>query len=201
MNSQSQYIRELGQEEIKSNKFKCKSKATDEFDSQRVIHDNKPRKSLLWQWFGYQRQLLYNFVNYKHWISSKLLVCERSYTFFVLNSTQCFIQYPESSKWVLQNLAALFFQTTSRCQNITWNTLSCVWYWYFCWDDIGWNLCFIFDIITCIVSNLEGLSPECKLKAIYWKVRCAVLSPLTIGYTPEQHRFISALKSSKKKTS
>ena len=47
MNSQSQYIRELGQEEIKSNKFKCKSKATDELDSQKVIHDNKPRKSLL----------------------------------------------------------------------------------------------------------------------------------------------------------
>ena len=63
MNSHFQYIRELGQEEIKSNKFKCKSKATNELDSQKVIHDNKPRKSLLWQWFGYQRQLLYDFVN------------------------------------------------------------------------------------------------------------------------------------------
>ena len=63
MNSQFQYIRELGQEVIKSNKLKCKSKATDKFDSQKVIHEHKPRESLLWQWFGYQRQLLYDFVN------------------------------------------------------------------------------------------------------------------------------------------
>ena len=63
MNSQTQCIRELGQEEIKSNKFKCKSRVTNELDSQKVIHDNKPRKSLLWHWFGYQRQLLYDFVN------------------------------------------------------------------------------------------------------------------------------------------
>ena len=45
MNSQSQYIRELGQEIIKSNKLKCKSKATDQFDSQKVIHEDKPRNS------------------------------------------------------------------------------------------------------------------------------------------------------------
>ena len=99
MNSQSQYIRELGQEIIKSNKLKCKSKATDQFDSQKVIHEDKPRNSEATPiWFH----------ELKRWIASKLFVCERSYTFFVLNSSQCFIQYPDSSKKVLQNLAALF---------------------------------------------------------------------------------------------
>ena len=52
MNSQSQYIRELGQEEIKSNKFKCKSKATDEFDSQKVIHEGKEITTLTVVWIS-----------------------------------------------------------------------------------------------------------------------------------------------------
>jgi len=107
MNSQFQYIRELGQEKIKSNKFKCKSKATNELDSQKVIHEGKKITTLTVVWISEATPIW--FCELKRWISSKLLVCERSYTFFVLNSTRCFIQYPESLKWVLQNLAALFF--------------------------------------------------------------------------------------------
>ena len=52
MNSQSQYIQELGQEAIKSNKFKCKSKATDEFDSQKVIHEEKEITTLTVVWIS-----------------------------------------------------------------------------------------------------------------------------------------------------
>ena len=52
MNSQSQYIRELGQEEIKSNKFKCKSKATNELDSQKVIHKGKEITTLTVVWIS-----------------------------------------------------------------------------------------------------------------------------------------------------
>ena len=52
MNSQSQYIQELGQEAIKSNKFKCKSKATDEFDSQKVIHEGKEITTLAVVWIS-----------------------------------------------------------------------------------------------------------------------------------------------------
>ena len=183
MNSQSQYIRELGQEEIKSNKFKCKSKATDELDSQKVIHDNnKPRKSLLWQWFGYQWQLPYDFVN----LSVKFLQNFSSVRQAIHFCIKFHSVFHPISRILKVGLAKPFFQTTSQCLNITWNTLSWVWYWYFWWDDIGWNLCFVLDIITSIVSN---------------QVRCALLSPLTIGYTPEQHRFISALKSSDNKTS
>ena len=164
MNSQSQYKQELGQEEIKSNKFKCKSKATNELDSQKVIHDNKPRKSLLWQWFGYQRQLPYDFVNLSvEFLQNFSFVREAIHFCIKLHSV-----FHPISRILKVGLAKTFFQTTSQCLNITWNTLSWVWYWYFRWDDIGWNLCFVLDIITSIVSNLEGLSPECKLKAIFW---------------------------------
>ena len=183
MNSQSQYIQELEQEVIKSNKFNCKSKTTNEFDSRTVIHDNKPRKSLLWQCLpGYQRQLLYDFMNLSVEFLQNFSSVRQAIHFCIkLHSV-----FHPISRILKVGLAKTFFQTTSQCLNITWNTLSWVWYWYFWWDDIGWNLCFVLDIITSIVSN---------------RVRCAFLSPLTICYTPEQHRFISALKSSKKKTS
>ena len=52
MNSQSQCIRELGQEEIKSNKFKCKSKATNKLDSQKVIHEGKEITTLTVVWIS-----------------------------------------------------------------------------------------------------------------------------------------------------
>ena len=119
MHSQSQYIRELGQEEIKSNKFKCKSKTTNELDSQKVLHDNKPRKSLLWQWFGYQRQLLYDFVN----LSVEFL----QNVFFVTEAIHFCIKFHAVfhpiSRILKVGLAKPFFQTTSQCLNITRNTL------------------------------------------------------------------------------
>ena len=61
MNSQLQYIRELGQEEIKSNKFKCKSKATNELDSQKVIHEGKEITTLKVVWIS--EATPYDFVN------------------------------------------------------------------------------------------------------------------------------------------
>ena len=113
MNSQSQYIRELGQEEIKSNKFKCKSKATNELDSQKVIHDNKPRKSLLWHCFGYQRQLLYDFVN--------LIVEFLQIVLFVREAIHFSIKFHAVfhpiSRILKVGLAKPFFQTTSQCLN------------------------------------------------------------------------------------
>ena len=167
MNSQCQYIQELGQEVIKSSKFKCKSKATNELDSQKVIHDNKPRKSLPWEWFGYQTQLLHDFVNLSVEFLQNFLFVREAIHFCIKLFHSVFHPISRILSGSCKTWLRLFFQTTSWCLNITWNTLSCVWYWYFWWDDIGWNLCFIFDIITSIVSNLEGLSHESKLKATY----------------------------------
>ena len=162
MNSQSQYKQELGQEEIKSNKFKCKSKATNELDSQKVIHEGKKITTL--KWFGYQRQPLYDFVNLSiEFLQNFLFVREAIHFCIKFHSV-----FHPISRILKVGLAKPFFQTTSQCLNITWNTLSWVWYWYFWWDDIGWNPCFVLDIITSIVSNLEGLSHESKLKATYW---------------------------------
>ena len=124
MNSQSQYKQELGQEVIKSNKLKCKSKPTNELDSQKVIHDNKPRKSLLWQWFGYQRQLLYDFMNLSVKFLQNFLFVTEAIHFCIKFHT---VLHP-ISRILKVGLAKPFFQTTSQCLNITWNSLSWVWY-------------------------------------------------------------------------
>ena len=87
-----------------------------------IIHEEKQRKSIAWRKSGYVILIIIKFSEVLLWIireiiSLRIINALRSY---IKHSKECFIRYP--------NTDPCFFQPTSQCLDIWWNTLSCVWY-------------------------------------------------------------------------
>ena len=101
------------------------------FSNSLIIHEEKQRKSIPWRKSGYVILIIIKFSEVLLWIireiiSLRIINALRSY---IKHSKECFIRYPNISKLVEKNSAdPCFFQPTSQCLDIWWNTLSCVWY-------------------------------------------------------------------------
>ena len=107
---------------------------------------SKQRKSLPWRRFRYVILIIIKFSELLLWFSPRIISALRS---FIQHLKECFIRYPNTSKLVKRLGSASFFQPTSQCLDIWWNTLPRVW-------DITLKLIYSRDYLVSVFVMWNG---------------------------------------------